>query len=331
MSALENLNYEITGEELLKSDYENIPSLVEPILQRIGLACLAGSSDTGKSLLLRQLAIAISTGEREFLGFMINAKSNSVIYVSTEDNNIDTFKLLKSQARDKSPEELNSLRFIFDSEDLENRLDNSLSSNPADLVVIDCLLDCFNGDLKDTTQIRKFLRRYQNLAEKHGCLILYLHHTGKRTEDSVPSKNNFLSGQGFEAKMRMGIEFRNDKSNPNQKHLCIVKCNYLANSYKTVSYLLELNQDTLTYTNTGRRIPFELLSSTARINADSENYKKIMELKSKNLSYEKIAKELDLGVKSNVSKIIDRVEKRTPAENLFEIEELEGEEFLLVE
>src|SRR5688572_9617791 len=68
---------EITGEHLLLADVQKIPCLVEPFLQQVGLACLAGSSDTGKSSLLRQLAISVVTGEKEFLGFPINARFKS--------------------------------------------------------------------------------------------------------------------------------------------------------------------------------------------------------------------------------------------------------------
>ncbi|MBK7223175.1 MAG: hypothetical protein IPH94_18245 [Saprospiraceae bacterium] len=41
-------NSEITGEQLLLSEIKEIPTLVSPFLQQTGLACLAGSSDTGK-------------------------------------------------------------------------------------------------------------------------------------------------------------------------------------------------------------------------------------------------------------------------------------------
>src|SRR4051812_12742349 len=57
---------EITGTDLLLRKNEVMEHLLEPILQRVGLACLAGSSDTGKSSILRQLAIAIVTGEATF-------------------------------------------------------------------------------------------------------------------------------------------------------------------------------------------------------------------------------------------------------------------------
>ena len=44
---------EITGEMLLNKNIKEIPSLLEPLLPKSGLVCLAGSSDTGKSAFLR--------------------------------------------------------------------------------------------------------------------------------------------------------------------------------------------------------------------------------------------------------------------------------------
>src|ERR1019366_8139636 len=75
---LSDTEIETTGEKLLLSDIKEIPCLVEPFLQQTGLVCLAGSSDTGKSSALRQLAIRIVTGESDYIGFKINAKHRSV-------------------------------------------------------------------------------------------------------------------------------------------------------------------------------------------------------------------------------------------------------------
>ena len=47
---------EITGEMLLNRNIREIPTLLNPLLPKSGLVCLAGSSDTGKSALLRQLS-----------------------------------------------------------------------------------------------------------------------------------------------------------------------------------------------------------------------------------------------------------------------------------
>ena len=44
------LSGEITGEALLMKQIHEIPTLVEPLFPKVGLACLAGSSDTGNEI-----------------------------------------------------------------------------------------------------------------------------------------------------------------------------------------------------------------------------------------------------------------------------------------
>ena len=77
---------EYSAEYLLNMDIKEIPCLIDPIMPQVGVIALAGSSDTGKSHLLRQLSLAIVSGENEFLGWKINARYKSVIYISTEDD-----------------------------------------------------------------------------------------------------------------------------------------------------------------------------------------------------------------------------------------------------
>ncbi len=114
--------------------------------------------------------------------------------------------------------------------------------------------------MNDTNQVRTFLNDYSQLAQKHKCLIIFLHHTGKRTEELAPSKHNLLGSQGFEAKMRLVIELRNDLNYPEKRHLCIVKANYLPKEYKTESYVLLFNEN-LQFLNTNERVLFENLKS----------------------------------------------------------------------
>ena len=297
----------ITGEQLLLMPYEEKPTLIEPILQRTGIACLAGSSDTGKSTLLRQLVIAIVTGATEFLGFLINAVYRSAIYVSTEDLESETIFLLKRQANNYTPEQLKGLRYIFGNEyELKDKLDEALTIKPADIVVIDCFSDGFPADLKNTQLIRAYLNPFQDLAQKHKCLILFLHHTGKRTQNLEPSKDNLLSGQGLEAKMRVVIELRADLMNPAFRHLCIVKGNYLPANYKRESFVLQFDEPNFHFTNTGERVPFELLVKSVNTEQDKEKWQQAKELTDKGLTYEAIANIMGFASKGTISKLLKK-------------------------
>ena len=54
------------------------------------LCALVGESDTGKSSLLRQLALSLVYGDSDFLGFKLKESCRNVIYVSTEDGEMAT-------------------------------------------------------------------------------------------------------------------------------------------------------------------------------------------------------------------------------------------------
>jgi RecA-family ATPase len=287
--------------------YEKMPTLIEPILQQTGIACLAGSSDTGKSTLLRQLVIDIVTGEPDFLGFPINAVHRSAIYVSTEDLESETIYLLKRQASKYTPDQLKGLRYIFGNEyELKDKLDEALTNKPADIVVIDCFSDGFPADLKDTQRIRAYLNPFQDLAQKHKCLILFLHHTGKRTQNFEPNKDNLLSGQGLEAKMRVVFELRADLMNPAFRHLCIVKGNYLPANYKRESFVLQFDEPNFHFTNTGERVPFELLVKNENTEQDKEKYLQAKELTEKGFKQDEIAKIMGYASKGTISKLLTK-------------------------
>lgn len=303
-----NSKSEITAEELLNRKVERIPCLIEPLFHKVGLAAVAGSSDAGKSAFLRQLAFAVATGEPNFLGFPIHATHQSAIYVSTEDDEAATAYLLNSMNRVKQalPEAARNLRFVFDTTDLLAELDRRLTAQPADLIVIDAFGDLYTGDQNKSNQIRTFLNDFAQLAQKHQCLILFLHHTGKRTEDEPPSKHNLNGGQGFEAKMRLVIELRIDHHDPTRRHLCIVKGNYLPAEEKQESHVLRF--ENFLFEPTGERVPFEALAKpkTDDDRAKRAMYEQAKELKGQGMTHAKIAEKLGYANAGGVTKLLKR-------------------------
>lgn len=303
-----DIGNEITGEMLLNRNILEIPSLLEPLLPKVGLACLAGSSDTGKSAFLRQLSMAVSAGQLTFLGMRLCSSHHSAIYVSTEDDETANAYLIGRQNKQLglSPTALRGLRFIFDCENVVAELDKRLTAHPADLVVVDCFSDLYMGSMNESNQVRLFLNQYSQLANRHQCLVIFLHHCGKRTEHFMPSKHNLLGSQAFEAKMRLVLELRSDVADVTYKHLCCVKGNYLSADYKTESIKLQFSSF-LTFTETGERVPFENL---VPISSDNEvKYETIMQLKEDGLTLDEIAKKVGYSDKSGVSKFITRYEQ----------------------
>ncbi len=252
--------YLVNGFDMLQATTEQMDYLMAPLLPRVGMAALVGSSDSGKSTLLRGLAMAIASGAKHYLGFELQPKHHSAIYVSTEDDAAAIGALMQRQLEELcTPKEAYAtLDFIFDTDNLVDNLKAMLEDKPRDLVVVDAFADLYTGPLNENNRVRSFLNLFSQLAIKHNTLIIFLHHTGKRTENLAPSKHNAIGSQGFEAKMRLMMELRQDPERHDIRHLCVVKGNYLSAEYKHDSFELWFTPS-LNFEATGERIPFGLL------------------------------------------------------------------------
>lgn len=303
----------VTGEELLGLNIDKFPTLLDPIFPKVGLIALAGGSDTGKSSFLRQFAIHVSSQMENFLGFDLETKHNSAIVFSTEDDRMAiSFLLNKQNSRLQFPNEAYAnLRYVFESVNPIEELDRQLTIKPADVVIIDTFTDIYNGEMNATNKVRSFLNDYNNLAQKHETLFIFLHHTGKGKDQQQPSKNNLLGSQGFEAKMRLVMELRRDNQNPAYRHMCIVKGNYLPEYYKNESFLLEFDEQML-FHNKHDRIPFENLvqvESSDRRNNKEDNMQQMKQLMVQGLNQTQMADELGLN-KATISRYMKEIEQK---------------------
>jgi RecA-family ATPase len=285
---------EYSAFDLYKNDIETVPKLLDPFLQTVGLASLVGTSDSGKSTILRQLALSIALGLDEFLGFKLNTKEKKVIYVSTEDDPISISPSIKKQINYyksinsvKEEDALKNLTFLFDNEDIIDTLNKKLSVQNVDLIVIDAFTDVFNKEINANTQVRSFLNRYDNLAKKYRCLIVFLHHIGKRRDKINPSKDSIIGTQAFEAKMRVVLELRPRGANDNEVDLWVLKSNFLQQSHKRKSYVLEF-KDGAVFENTNNRSG---MSPDSKLN-DTSIIREVLQLQNEGKSVREIAEEL---------------------------------------
>lgn len=284
-----------TGEDLINNSITEVPMLIPPLFQQVGLASIFGSSDVGKSSLARQQCIMVVASDK-FLDFNVNAKHHRAIYVSLEDDLFAISPLFKKQAKALGLEasQLKGLEFIFFSDNIISELDQRLTANPADLVVIDPYSQVCSKDMYKANEVRDVLAEYQNLAIKHRCLIIFIHHTRKTGESLNPSKNNALGSQAFEAYLRLLLEVKSNINNPDKKHVCVVKGNYVPSKFKRDSFDFEFTKD-LIYKSLGTRTPFDRLDvHESKISDLKQEYEKIIEMRNNGMSLRNIGEELGL-------------------------------------
>ena len=303
--------YLVNGYDMLNLSAEAMDCLLEPILPRTGVAALVGTSDSGKSTLLRGLAMAVASGSTEYLGFRLCPKHRSAIYVATEDDASAIGVLMQRQLEELgTPKEAyHSLDFVFEVDNLVDNLDKMLEATPRDLVIVDAFADLYTGPLNENNRVRSFLNQFSQLAVKHSVLIIFLHHTGKRTESLAPSKHNAIGSQGFEAKMRLVMELRPDPERHELRHLCIVKGFYLSDEYKHDSYVLRFTS-ALNFVATGERVPFGALRERLP-EQDAESAERldiIRTMRSEGKTLQEIADELGYRSRTSVMNILKRSE-----------------------
>ena len=286
-------------------------TLLEPILPRSGVVALVGSSDSGKSTLLRGLAMAIVRGDEEYIGFKLNARYHHAMYISTEDDQQSLGSLMRRQTLSPSRDEAlryDNLHFIFDTDNLLETVELGLKSYTPDVVIVDAFADLYTGPMNENNRVRSFIQAFSQLAARYDTLFIFLHHTGKRTESLAPSKHNAIGSQGFEAKMRLMMELRPDPERHDIRHLCIVKGNYLPAEYKHDSFELRFT-DTLNFEATGARVPFAALKerNPDKEAEELERYELICSMKSEGMTQQQIADALGYKDRSTIAKIIKRM------------------------
>lgn len=294
-----------SGVDLLKMEVTELPTLLEPIFPKVGMMGFAGSSDVGKSSFIRHFAVAVAVGQKTFMNLNINATHRRAIYVSSEDAPDSLAFLLQKLNKEYrlNPTEFIGLKFITETDNLLQRLEKELEADPVDLIVLDTFGDLYGKSMNESNQVRTFLNEYSQLAQKHQCLVIVLHHTGKRTDEFAPSKHNLLGSQGFESKMRLVVELRLDRYYTNRRHFCIVKGNYLSREFKESSYVLEMNEN-FYFSNTGERVPFAELGgedNTQQLELESQ----VLELNKTGMTQIDIAVNLKTS-QSKVSRILKK-------------------------
>lgn len=239
----------ITGQEILNKEKETSPWLVDKLIPRVGLCGITGPSDCGKSTLVKQLCLAIASGDSHFLGRKIEAKHKKCAYVSTEEAVDDVQHLLECQKDAFDSPGLSSVAFYFSDEDIEYVLEGYMLTNKVDLIILDTWSDTIGGDANAMHNVRQSLKPLRDLAIKYDCAILIVHHNVKYSERSSPDKNKTSGSQAIEAKLRVLIDFRLAKK-PDERLLTIVKANSLPPELKGVSEVLAFDRDTRVFRNT---------------------------------------------------------------------------------
>jgi hypothetical protein len=241
----------MTGKELFNLPVKSEPFLLENLIPSEVMMVLSGDSDSGKSLWALNLAVGIVTGSESFVGLKLQPKHKAVLIVSTEDGVKDLALRVQKIVRPEQEDHCQNLHFCFANGDkTKNRVADFLAKTKADLVVFDVAGDIFKGNPNDITDVRDFFNEYKSLIEKHGCSLLFLHHTRKGSGKESANKDQTLGSQAWTAAPR-GLLMLKKESNhldDNARTLWLSKGNFAPESVKNTPVYMTFESDTLRFT-----------------------------------------------------------------------------------
>ena len=250
--------YIYTGKELLLLPNDDRDFLWDPFLLRSGLTALVGVPDAGKSQFARMMTLSIVGDKETFLGMPLTPRHRHVIYVSTEDDEINIKHRLRTQgqAMGLNSDDAERIRFVFyDDMTLDELIDvlrELLTKQPVDLLVLDSYGDIHTGDQSSNSDMRSVLKRFSSIAREFECTILILHHLTKAGYSLAPSQQHVSGGAAFAQKARAVFDLRCGEGSV--KYLTCVKGNYISRTHKDSAMVLEFDEETFLFSDSGERI-----------------------------------------------------------------------------
>jgi RecA-family ATPase len=242
-----------TGKELYDMYTEEKPHLFHGFIPRESLIALTGTSDVGKSLFALNLALHIASGRDSFIGRALHPEHKRVLYVSTEDGNHDLGGRLRKLVQSPMEREgIERIRFLVcTGPETIKHVEKYFAKYPADLVIIDVVTDLFDGNTNDVSHVKKFLNILKDLIFRHGCSVLYLHHTRKGSQkEGEADKDHTLGSMAWTAAPRGVMMLRKDSQYQDGRHrkLSLVKGNFASEEDKSKSLSIVFDADTLRFT-----------------------------------------------------------------------------------
>lgn len=168
--------------------FDPVEPVVEGLFNRSELALISATAKTGKTWFALHLAMSVTKG-MPFLG-RFPTKKGRVLYIQTEVgpssfreriSRIETVYGPISEPREEYPI-ISTERIKLDTPlGLEN-LAHSVTEIQPSLVILDSLYTLHNKDESLAKDMAPLLTEVREIAKKNNCVILIVHHQGKRSD-----------------------------------------------------------------------------------------------------------------------------------------------------
>ena len=182
-----------------------------------------GPSKSGKTILCENLAFAIVTGKKEFLGIPIEIPKSRILYISMEED-VDMRLILRgdNQYKGNSREEKRLIKdnLTYSDKDFIRvvekevdwiKLEKEIKEFENSLIFIDST-NQFDIDIENRKDANKMIQRFKDYAQKYHCAIVLIHHTTKIQQGKSMNINTMSGSSALSRKVEffIGVNYLNN-------------------------------------------------------------------------------------------------------------------------
>lgn len=189
----------LTGRDIFELPYKKNDYVLEGFLWRNDITILVAKEKVGKTILLTQIACALTCGEK-FLGSFKISRPQKVLYIQTEGTMYQTqenmAKTISEGGVKWNPDNWMHMfcpAIALDKEEgleyVKSRIDDASNNGfKPDVIFIDTLYMSLSGKLTDDTSARAFCGNIRRLQETYNCSFIISHHEHRTKRDNFGGK-----------------------------------------------------------------------------------------------------------------------------------------------
>ncbi len=243
-----------TAADLLKITPKPVDWIVEDLVAKGVKTVIGGMTGANKSYFVMEMAVRIACGIGEFMGHAIK-KDYSVLYVNLEISNDEVNRRIQKIISNLhvSHEGLQNLHInVFDNEtfdDVWEKIGNTVEKVQPQLLIVDNLYASTNVNLSRNDEIKKLLRRIDNVVTENDISLILVAHFNKSMGETELSLERMQGASSLQNWIEFGILLGRSSVNTEYRLMRIVKSRISNASHH--HFLLQWSNDTHLFTKKG--------------------------------------------------------------------------------
>lgn len=211
---------------------------------------ITGVAKTGKTTLAENLAISLSVGKEELLGFKLEGKPRRVAYLNLEENYRIFGRRNRKQIASLSSDEKklfnknylsipeNFPEFLITDEDWLTVREYVIDSK-AEVVFLDSLTHMFEGEIEKSFSAHKFIKKFRETFKGLNVTIVVVHHNTKGNDGPI-TQDNIAGSRVILQEFEFAIGLANIPTNNGGNYMCTLYNKYTEkDDTKAVIYKLK--------------------------------------------------------------------------------------------